>query len=185
LSRKAAPLRIALYGKSGAGKTSIAEYLVSHYGFIRLSTGVACRNVCRLLFGSESKTIMNRVTDALKGIDEHVWLKAALETHKSAGTGIVFDSMRFVSDYEYLRMHEYSVWKVTAPKPLRLNRLAERGQLYDPDVDESYRGETELEELSYDGVFKNDGDLQVLHSQIRRELFEVLSEAIEPSREAR
>jgi adenylate kinase family enzyme len=61
--------RIALSGRSGSGKTTVANYLVAKYGFTRCSTGAACRELCKNLFGGESKAILNQVTDALKAID--------------------------------------------------------------------------------------------------------------------
>src|SRR5690242_9306970 len=117
---------VALYGRSGSGKTEIANYLTSKYGYIRTSTGSACREICQLLFQDESKTLLNRVTDAMKSIDENVWLRAALRKIEP-GHAVVFDSMRFHSDYEYLRGHGFSLWRIDAPLDLRLIWLQRRG----------------------------------------------------------
>jgi dephospho-CoA kinase len=134
-------MNIALFGHSGSGKTTIADWLVFNRGFVRCSTGAACRSVCHTLFQSESKTLLNQVTDALRAIDRAVWLRAAL----SVDTGnkpIVFDSMRFAGDYDFLRDRGFATWKIIAPRDVRLDRLRARGQEFDPLIDDYHSGET-------------------------------------------
>src|SRR4051794_17525125 len=100
--------RIALSGKSGSGKTTIADYLLAKHGYARRSTGAACRDVCNRLFGDESKTILNKVTDALKAVDSNVWLRVALSGLKE-DTPVVFDSMRFATDYTFLKSQGFQM----------------------------------------------------------------------------
>lgn len=161
---------IALYGKSGAGKTAIAKYLVDKYGFVRCSTGQACRQVCRLLFDSESKTILNKVTDALKTVDEDVWLRAALREY-GPETPIVFDSMRFANDYHFLDARGFSKWKVVAPLALRVERLRQRGQEFDPEVDDDHPGENILSDYIFDITIENSSvELATLYREIEKNL---------------
>jgi dephospho-CoA kinase len=157
---------IALYGHSGAGKTTVADWLVSNRGFVHCATGAACRGICQMLFQSESKTLLNQVTDALKAIDEHVWLRAAL-SENVVGKPVVFDSMRFLSDYRFLRERGFSTWKITAPLEVRVGRLRARGQEFNPDVDDRHRGETELAGSAFDVVIDNGGsDLPTLYEAV-------------------
>jgi cytidylate kinase len=157
---------IALSGRTGSGKTLIAEYLASHYGYQHRLTGSVCRDVCRLLYESEAKTLLNKVTDALKAIDEDIWIRAALRA-TGPDTLIVLDSIRFDNDYRYVRSKDFSIWRVDAPLDIRVRRLQGRNQEYDPEVDEYHRGETELEPYTFDYRIVNaDIDIPTLYRMV-------------------
>ena len=161
--------KIALSGRSGCGKTTIAEYLVDKHAFARCSTGLACRELCRKLFASESKSILNMVTDALKAIDPDVWLRAALST-LDGDRPVVFDSMRFAGDYAFLKEQGFQMWRVEAPLEVRVRRMKDRGQIFIPD-DDNHPAETELDSYQFDRVIENpNDDIHLLHDQIERAL---------------
>jgi dephospho-CoA kinase len=163
-------LNIGLYGRTGAGKTSVADYLVKEHGFVKCATGAVCRQICRLLFNSESKTLLNQVTDALKEIDQNVWLRAALSTVVE-DRPIVFDSMRFTGDYRFLTAHGFATWKISAPLNIRTARLQARGQDFDAAIDDHHRGEVELENHHFDTVIENvDSRLSALYEAVEKEL---------------
>ena len=151
---KKTPMNIALFGPSGSGKTTVAEYLVSTHGFVMCGSGSACREVCRLLFNSESKTLLNKVTDALKEIDERVWLRAALADIVPSRS-IVFDSMRFSVDYEYLRNKGFTMWRIEALLDVRVARLQSRGQEFHPELDSVHPAEIELDLYEADYIIVN------------------------------
>jgi dephospho-CoA kinase len=160
---------IALSGKSGSGKTSVAEYLVKEHGYTRRSTGAACREVCNRLFGGESKAILNSVTDALKAVDPDVWLRAAL-SGVEGNMPAVFDSMRFATDYAYLKGQGFETWRVEAPQAIRLARMERRGQVVKPEDDE-HPVETELDKHEFDRFVDNSEDgLDSLYREIEKAL---------------
>ena len=161
--------KIALSARSGSGKTTIAEYLVNKHGYTRCSTGAACRDVCNRLFGEESKAILNKVTDALKAVDPDVWLRAALSSNEE-DTPVVFDSMRFASDYAFLKNLGFEMWRVKAPLSIRLVRMGRRGQFVRPEDDE-HRAETELDRHQFDRFVDNSEDgLDLLYREIDQAL---------------
>jgi cytidylate kinase len=149
-------IKIALSGRSGSGKSTVAQYLIERHGYVRYSTGVACRELCNRFFGNESKAILNKVTDALKAIDQDVWLRAALSSFEPTRPA-VFDSMRFSNDYTFLQKQGFIMWRVEAPLPVRLRRMAERGQIVSPEDDE-HAAETELDSYSFDQLLDNTED---------------------------
>jgi dephospho-CoA kinase len=151
------PRNIALMGRSGAGKTTVANQLVSEYGYHRCTPGDICRRMCSLVFGNEDRSLMNRVTELLKTIDELVWLKAAM-ANAPAGKPLVYDSMRFTQEYDYLRNEGFEVWLVETREDLRHRRLRARGQIYSPE-DETHALEVELSSHHYHELLNNDDDL--------------------------
>jgi cytidylate kinase len=161
--------KIALSGRSGSGKTTVAEYLVNKHGYARRSTGAACRDVCNRLFGDESKAILNKVTDALKAVDPNVWLRAALSC-LDEDTPVVFDSMRFATDYAFLKNQGFEMWRVEAPLAIRLVRMERRGQVVRAQDDE-HRAETELDRYPFDRFVDNSGeDIDLLYYEIEKAL---------------
>lgn len=159
---------IALSGRSGSGKSTVAEYLEKRYGYTICRTGVAVRAVCSLLFQSEAKEITNRVTDLLRSADEFVWVRAALR-NASPDKPIVFDSMRFRSDYDYLSSAGFRTWQLQASVLVCAKRLTTRGQVFAVGKDETHRTETELLDVQHDAVIEADADdVSLLHGQIDR-----------------
>jgi dephospho-CoA kinase len=160
-----ATTNIALYGRSGAGKSTLAQFLEQQHGYQHARTGVACRTLCRELFGSESKSLMNEVTDALRRIDDRVWLRAGLRGLRQ-DMPIAFDSMRFEADYTFFYAQGYILVEVRAPVMLRVARLGERGQLFDVSKDDAHPAEAELDGFAFDFTIDNTSDLSALRGQI-------------------
>jgi cytidylate kinase len=167
---------IALYGRSGSGKSTVAA-LFAERGYHHVRTGVACRKICNELFGSTAKSLMNEVTDALRSVDPAVWLRAALRD-MAVGDRVVFDSMRFEEDYNYLRGQGFVLVEVTASLAVRERRLADRGQVFDPLVDDLHLAETALADMGYAMVLDNDGTEADLRRQVDR-----LLDLVDPRRD--
>lgn len=146
---------IALYGRSGAGKSEVASILAQEYGYQHRSTGLACRRIVADLFGADDKTILNRVADALMEIDDLVWIRAALKPPLGAGP-VVLDSIRLPNEYDFVAQQGFQVWHINAPLELRLHRLEARGQAFDPEVDEHHAYESSLSTHAFDVTIVND-----------------------------
>jgi cytidylate kinase len=147
-------LNIALSGRSGSGKTTIANYLAKKYNFHVCSTGALCRQVSNLLFRSESMKILQDITDAMKSIDEDVWLKGALY-NAPQDTAIVFDSMRFTSDYDFLHSKNFVSLRIEASTDVCFSRLQARGQIFNREQNDMHRAEIELEDYQHDFTIVN------------------------------
>jgi dephospho-CoA kinase len=157
--------RLAVVGKSGAGKSTAAELIASIHGFRRVSTGVICRQIATSLFGNDHKASTQRIDDALTAIDSSIFLKAALRDI-DPDERICVDSLRFNSDLEFARQEGFLVVRVVAPDGLRAKRLAERGQVFDPAVDGRHRSETELDGVEVDFEIVNDGSVETMKDAI-------------------
>jgi hypothetical protein len=136
---------------------------------MRCSTGAACRDICRRLFGTESKAVLNQVTDALKGVDPDVWLRAAFSAPEERKP-VVFDSMRFANDYAFLLARGFAMWRIEAPLATRLFRMEARGQAVNPEDDE-HAAETELDGYRFDRTIDNFEDgFEALYRKIEAAL---------------
>jgi dephospho-CoA kinase len=158
-------IRIALIGKSGAGKSKVSKYLVETHGFAVIRTGVICRQVSMILFGNEEKSSTQRLDDALTVIDPSIFLRASLRCAILDGD-IVIDSLRFREDVLLARSLHFLTLKVLSDPGLRLDRLTSRGQLFDPAIEGSHRSETELDGEIVDYEIENDGTLRDLTSSV-------------------
>src|SRR4051812_38243332 len=105
---------IAVHGLAGSGKSVVARRLRDLHGFEYASSGAICRKVCQLLFDHEERHALNKISQAMRGIDQQVWVKAALrQVH---GKRVVFDSIRYLDDAEHLRAKGFKLWGVMCPK---------------------------------------------------------------------
>jgi dephospho-CoA kinase len=148
-------LNLALYGRSGSGKSFVASILESRFGYVRVSTGELCRAVSRILFGNEDKHNLNQLSEKLKEIDDRIWIQAALREVDARGP-IVFDSIRYISDHVILTGLEYKVVKISSDSELLRSRLVERGQEIS-DADFSHRSEWEVDSCNFYATIMNDG----------------------------
>jgi adenylate kinase family enzyme len=158
---------IALFGRSGSGKTTVSDYLVKQYGYFHCSPGGICRQISRLLFQAESKTILNQVNDAIQTLGKLVLTRAALASVPEQTERIVFDSMRFMEDYEFFTTQQYSLWRVECAEEVRIGRLAGRGQDFKVGQDDLHRGELELSDCQFDlTLYNSDPSPEQLYRQI-------------------
>lgn len=158
-------INIALSGKSGSGKTTIAKYLIDKYGYCLCNTGKAPRQICNMLFHSESKTLLNKITDTIKKIDSYVWIKKAFSEIDDSKP-IVFDSVRFLDDYNYLKSKKFLLVRIECSRELIVDRLNKRGQIIDIENDFIHNAETELDDIVFDYTIINDGSLLSFYMKI-------------------
>jgi len=164
------PVRFALIGKSGSGKSRAAAILSDILGVRHIKTGAICRQIARLLFDNENKQSTQRLDDALTGIDPSIFLRAALRS-TSPEEGFVLDALRFRSDLQLARDCGCLLIRLVAPEAMRVARLQARGQAFDPIVDGAHRSEVELDDVKVDFAIVNDGEFDL----VQRELSEIAS----------
>lgn len=160
------PLRIALIGRSGAGKTEAASLLQADYGCRVVKTGAICRAISLLLFGNDHKASTQALDDALTSLDPSIFLKAALRD-VPPDESVVLDALRFTSDLRLAKAQGFRTIKVVAPEEMRVSRLGVRGQVFDPLKDGRHRSEIELDDSDVDAIIENVGTREELRSQVR------------------
>lgn len=152
------PIRFALVGKSGSGKSTVGVRLSKLVGVDHVRTGVVCRQIARTLFGNDDKRSTQTLDDALTTIDPSIFLRAALRPY-SGDAGYILDALRFHSDVLLARELSCRIVRVIAPPELRLDRLRARGQSFDPGTDGFHRSEVELDTIQVDYELTNVSDI--------------------------
>lgn len=154
---------------SGAGKSTVVAQLVNEFGYQAAHPGAVCREITSRLFGTDDKTSLNKVNDALRSVDPNVWLRVALRDCDPQ-IPIVIDGIRFKSNLDFLRGENFSFWRISCPADLRRGRLAARGQSFDWAVDARHAGETELCGYAFDVEIDNGSTAADLADKVRRTL---------------
>lgn len=161
--------RFALLGKSGSGKSEVATLLCEQYDLSAIKTGSVCREIALLLFGNQDKRSTQLLDDALTTIDPSIFLKAALR-REGGQEGFVIDSLRFQSDLRLAQELGCTIVRVNASDTIRVQRLEQRGQAFDPTTDGLHRSETELDAVPVDVVIENEKSLSELAAELRLKL---------------
>lgn len=161
--------RIALVGKSGAGKSAVATIISEKYGHEHVRTGQICRLISNLLFGDESKRHTQMLDDALVPLEPSIFLKATLRNVR-LDQPLVIDSLRFITDVQIARDLGCRIIRVTASDDLRSTRLRARGQAFDIRTDGLHRSETELDQALVDGEVHNSSSTQELITRVMERL---------------
>lgn len=131
LPRTALP-NIAVLGKAGAGKTTIADILRDRWGYTRVSFANVLKDVAAQIWGDGARTDrekLQRLGVAVREIDEDAWVNAALANIK--GGPHVIDDCRFPNEFWALRERGFRFIRVSAPEATRISRLQLIGKLQD------------------------------------------------------
>jgi dephospho-CoA kinase len=157
--------RIGIIGLTGVGKSTAAQHLRDAHNFEIGSTGAVCRAVSRLLYGAEDKSKLLALTDALQALDPAIFLKAALRT-LPAENSFVIDALRYTHDYDYAKLRQFYLIRITAPLHLRRQRLEVRGQVFNFEIDGKHPSELQLSEVAVHATIENDGTKHQLFTRI-------------------
>lgn len=165
-------LFIGIAGRSGAGKDTLAERLVTRHGFVRLAiadplkelTGRAFdlereqlwgagRNVVDTRWALTPRQLYQKVGDALRGCHPEaltrLWLRA-VEAHRAVGRHVVTPDIRLPAELDAVRAANGILWRVERPaQPLPPGGLHWTETALDARAD-------------WDARLLNDGDINAL-----------------------
>ena len=123
-------LKIAIAGKMGSGKSTVAESIKVKYPDLNirvLSFADRVKALCVELFGMDHKDRCLLVNFAMKmrEIDENVWIRSLLARYCNQ-ENIVIDDLRFMNEFESLRARGFKLIKLEIDEVVRLRRLNEK-----------------------------------------------------------
>lgn len=169
-------LKIAIMGKSGAGKDTVADYLIEKYGFTKIRFGTALYEICEKYFDMNGKDrkLLQDVALAMRSVKSTVFVDIAEKEILNTNTKIVVPDLRQPNEYEMLKRNGFEFLYVEADLEKRIDRLEKRDNI---KIDEEYIDRIEnnpvevaCEEIvrTSEGIIRieNNGSLEDLYSQI-------------------
>lgn len=184
---------VAIVGKMGAGKSSLANHLVDVHQYTRVANAGALKALAAMAYGPIDKSETYRVTrsfrnsgldydheqeisgrQVLQGIgqivkefDRDFWLKAMMRDIETKGNGpFVCDDTRFPFEADFLRDKGWVIAKLYVPKEIRAERyLSLYGRV--PTEDElNHPSETEVDDIAEDIGLSGTDPIDVLVDQL-------------------
>lgn len=184
---------VAIVGKMGAGKSSLANHLVDVHQYTRVANAGALKELAAMAYGPIDKSETYRVTreddmaweqayreqeisgrQVLQGIgqivkefDRDFWLKAMVRDMQTKGNGpFVCDDTRFPFEAEFLRERGWIIAKLYVDKEVRAERY-ERLYGRAPTLAElSHPSETEVDDIVEDIGLSGTEPIEDLVSQL-------------------
>ena len=159
------PVRFALIGKTGSGKSEVARIFAEALNGQVVKTGVVCRQISKLLFGNEDKQSTQLLDDVLTSLDGSIFLKAALRGIDLSRPTIL-DSLRFKTDFQLATELGFRMIRVGASEELRRQRLLSRQQDFDFSRQGAHRSEVELDNVPVSFTITNNGSREQLRAAV-------------------
>ena len=177
---------IGITGTLGAGKGTIVDYLINHYGFKHYSVrGYLIEEAKRrgLELNRDTYVVVAndlRATHCPSYITDQLYLQAA-----ENGENAIIESVRTPGEVDSLRQHEdFLLFGVDADPKIRYERVVGRGSETDKISFDTFLADEQREMSSTDPnhqnigrcmqmadyVFNNDGDFEELYRQVEQVL---------------
>lgn len=164
---------VAITGKMGAGKTTVADYLSVTYDYNQLHFAAALKQTAAAIWGEEkvhhNRDLLQKFGVAVRDIDEDAWVNIVVRKIEEAdwyGTfHHVVDDCRFPNEWEALANLDFRFIQVEADENERFSRL-QRIHKIDDREQMTHISETAIEQFNPDYTITNNGDRDYLYQQI-------------------
>ena len=158
-------MKIAVSGKMGAGKTTLAQHFVDKYGFKRTAFAKALKDYAidifmlseEDVFGKKKRALLQDFGQKMREIDELVWINQLL-ADVEGNEKVVVDDVRYENEYSAMIKEGYLMIRINAPEKLRKERLGDKFQNAD------HESETSLDNESFDIYIDNIGSVESLYA---------------------
>lgn len=166
--------KIALLGRSGAGKDTFADFLVEERNFTKIFFAEPLYLIANEVFGMTKKNreLLQDIGIALRGVDEEVLVnnlrKRVEEAEKEGIENIIITDVRQKNEFNALKEMGFVFIYIDANLDKRMERIAIRDNII---IDDEYikRVETNPAETGCDGLL-NDSSLIAMHVSNNRSL---------------
>lgn len=139
---------VALMGKAGSGKSSVADYLVRRQAYTKASFCAPIKSITQGLWGPEAaigRPAINRLGDTIRSIDPNTTANL-LRPQLVDKTLMVVDDVRYPEEYWLMREFGFVMIRMWAPIQYRVDRLKANGRWF-ADEQLEYPSETALDDL--------------------------------------
>lgn len=167
-------MRIAICGKAGSGKTTIANHLIDKYGFWKYSFAAAIKELARELFGMEDKdrTLLQGIGQSMRDIDSEVWVRYLMNSiEANDADNVVIDDLRYPNEALWCRAHGFHIVKLVGRE--RKMTKAQR----------NHPSETGVDEIVPDSMIDSTGSIEQATVQMDRIVMKLTLDALQMSKE--
>ncbi|MEW5934164.1 MAG: AAA family ATPase [Bacillota bacterium] len=168
--------RVFLYGRRGSGKSTAARFLAECTGAKVYKISEPLYRVAREVFGMKGKDrrLLQVLGDKFREVDPDCLLRClSLALYRDGPQAAVVEDVRLPREAEWLRRMGFVGVLVRAPEPVRLARLAERGEGVGAE-EEGHATEAGVDAIVPDYVLDNGGSLKDLRNAARALVGEVV-----------
>ena len=144
---------IGICGKIGSGKDTVADYLVSKYGFKKVvMSDIIKEEMKKNNLNIDRETMQNFSKEMKEKYGKGIWAKKTLEYTKEHNIkNAVISGVRDSKEVEEFRKDpNFILLFVWAPRELRFERLIKRGSYKDPKTLEEALKQEKREEQIFD-----------------------------------
>lgn len=171
-------MKIALIGKSGSGKDTVSNILVSNYGFKKINFSDDIYKIAREIFQMKDKdrNLLQKIGDKLREIDEFVFIKSVLKKCENIENVLVGDC-RLITEYNALKEKGFVFLYIKAEESERIKRLHKRDGSSQKEFLE-HKTETQVDEILREGkhiTIENYGNIEDLADKIKMILNEKMN----------
>ena len=154
---------IAIIGKMGAGKSTVADALINRHLYTRVSIAGKLKRVAVDIFGpgaDKDRRILQGLGAYVRSLELDAWIGAAMREAESIGGPVVIDDCRHENEYTLLKDAGFVIIRVEAELDTRRERLKANGK-YGGEAAFEDASETALDEAPADYTFINDEGVDV------------------------
>jgi len=166
--------RIALGGKMGSGKSSVADFLAKSFQFKQYSFASKLKEIASDLFEMEVKDriLLQMLGTRVREISLNAWVNYVMRhVNADASLRVVIDDMRYINESEILRENGFILVKLDAPVSVR----KKRGVTGFNEKTAAHPSEVELDAIDFDYTI----DSSCTVDESYRKIMEILVEVAE------
>jgi hypothetical protein len=176
---------VAIVGKMGSGKSSLANHLVDVYKYTKVANAGALKALAAMAYGPIDKgeayeikdldgfsyersgrEILQGLGQVVKQFDRNFWLRAMSRDMETKSPPFVCDDTRFPFEATYLKEHGWVIVKLYVPKEVRAERYMNLYGRYPTPEELSHPSETEVDDIEEDLGLSGEAPISELVAQI-------------------
>lgn len=175
-------MNLAITGRMGSGKTTLAEILQDHYGFSLVRISGKLKEIVIDLELPYQRDVLQEIGDYFRKFDEIVWVRQAIRRSKDllakGSAGIAIDDVRYKNEQISLRKADFKVIRVYADENKRRTRIERRDSIAISDIDWK-RWSTHPTELEIDSIPVSS---EISNNGTKKDLIRLLKEFVSEER---
>lgn len=171
-------IRFVLIGRAGSGKDTVADHLVQHHGFVKLSFAAKLKAIAEemfpVLWQGSKRRLLQELGMKFREIEEGCWVDYLLrQVHKHPK--VVITDCRYENEYDICLKSGFIPVKINCDDKVRADRLYKRDGRRMTAQEQAHI--SEQLNVPCDYHLDNNYDLVNLYDQIERMVQDVQSSA--------